>query len=127
MGAQRLQSGHASFFGLGDREADMEAEDFSLAVERNGDETVVWVSGEIDLATAPRLEECLLELDGQPIALDFSAVTFMDASGITVLLAAQTRARDGALALRGVQPAQMRVFEVTGVADRFNLDHDRAE
>jgi len=127
MGAQRLQSGHASFFGLGDREADMEAEDFSLSVEQSGAETVVRVTGEIDLATAPRLEECLLELDGRPIALDFSAVTFMDASGISVLLATQQSAGGGAFTIRGVQPAQMRVFEITGVTDRFNLDLDRAE
>ena len=102
-----------------------ESEYFSLAVERNGDGAVVRVIGEIDLATAPRLEDCLRRLDGQSIALDFSAVTFMDASGIGVLLATQERAGDGALTLRGVQPAQMRVLEVSGVADRFNLDFDR--
>jgi anti-sigma B factor antagonist len=118
--------GHASFFGLADREADMESEYFSLAVERNGDETVVVrVIGEIDLATAPRFEDCLRQLDGQPITVDFSAVTFMDASGISVLVATHQRARDGAFTLRGVQPAQMRVLEITGVADHFNLDFDR--
>ena len=100
----------------------MESEHFSLFVERNGDETVVRVTGEIDLATAPRLEDCLRRLDGQPIAVDFSAVTFMDASGISVLVKTQRRVADGALTLRGVQPAQLRVLEVTGVADRFNLD-----
>src|SRR3954447_25287477 len=105
-------------------EADMETQDFSLAVERNGDETVVRVTGEIDLATAPRLEECLLQLDGQPTALDFAAVTFMDATGISVLLRTQVR-KDG-LTLRAVKPAQMRLLEITGVADRFNLDFDHS-
>jgi anti-anti-sigma factor len=103
----------------------METENFSLAVERNGNGTVVRVTGEIDLATAPRLEECLLQLDGQPIAVDFSTVTFMDASGIRVLLTAQQRAGNGAFTLRGVQPAQIRLLEITGVADCFNLDFDR--
>ena len=103
----------------------METEHFSLAVERNdGGQTVVRVTGEIDLATAPRLEDCLLELDGQPIALDFSAVTFMDASGVRVLLSTQKRAGDRAFTLRGVQPPQMRVLEVAEVADQFNLDFD---
>jgi len=107
-------------------EADMESEseNFSLAVERSGDETVVRATGELDLATAPQLEESLLQLDGQPIALDFSAVTFMDASGIRVLLTAQQRAGDGSFTLRGVQPAQMLVLEAAGVADNFNLDFD---
>jgi len=104
----------------------MESENFSLAVERNGHETVVRVTGEIDLATAPQLEDCLLQLNGQPIAVDFSAVTFMDASGIRVLVTTQQRARNGAFTLRGVQPAQMRVLEITGVADHFNLDFDHS-
>src|SRR5690349_14160236 len=67
---------------------------FLVGVERNDDETVVRVTGEIDLATAPRLEECLLELDGQAITLDLSAVTFMDATGIQVLLTTQQRKGD---------------------------------
>jgi len=78
------------------------------------------------VATAPQLEEWLLQLDGQPIAVDFSAVTFMDASGISVLVTTQQRAGNGAFMLRGVQPAQMRVLEVTGVADHFNLDLDHS-
>jgi anti-anti-sigma factor len=106
----------------------VESEHLSFAVERNeGDETVVRVTGEIDVATASQLEHCLLELDGQPIALDFSAVTFMDASGITVLVTTQQRLGDGAFSLRGLQPAQMRLLEVAGVADRFNVDVDHAE
>jgi anti-sigma B factor antagonist len=100
----------------------MEPDHFLLAVERNADGTVVRVTGEIDLATAPRLEECLLELDGEPIALDFSAVTFMDARAIGVLLTTQRRAGDGAFTVRGLHPAQMRLLEITGVADSLNLD-----
>ena len=103
----------------------METEHFSLTVERNGDETVVRVTGEIDVATAPRLEDCLLELDREPIALDFSAVTFMDAAGIRVLVAMQQRAGARGFLLRAVKPAQMRVLEIAGVADGLDFDLDR--
>jgi anti-anti-sigma factor len=101
------------------------AEDFSLFVERNGHEPVVRVSGEIDIATAPILRECLDGLDGQAVTIDFSAVTYMDSSGVNVLAAAVRRAHDGggvAPVLRGVQPNQMRILELTGMAEFLSFD-----
>jgi anti-sigma B factor antagonist len=100
-------------------------EDFSLLVERNGHGPVVRVSGEIDIATAPMLRERLDSLDGQAVTIDFSAVTYMDSSGVNLLVAAVKRAHDGggvAPILRGVQPRQMRIFEVTRVAELLTFD-----
>ena len=100
-------------------------EDFSLFVERNGHGPVVRVSGEIDMGTAPMLRECLDGLDGQAVTIDFSAVTYMDASGISALVSAVRRAHDGggvAPVLRGVQPRQMRILELTGVAKFLSFD-----
>jgi len=92
----------------------------------------VRVSGEIDMATAPilwgcleGLWGCLAGLDGQAVTLDFSAVTFMDTSGVNVLVSAVRRARDGggvAPVLRGVQPRQMLVVELTRVAELLTFD-----
>ena len=100
-------------------------EDFSLLVERNGHGPVVRVSGEIDMATAPMLRGCLEGLDGQAVTIDFSAVTFMDTSGVNVLVSAVRRAHDGggvAPILRGVQPRQMRILELTRVAELLSFD-----
>jgi anti-sigma B factor antagonist len=100
-------------------------EDFSVVVERNGHRPVVRVSGEIDMATAPVLQGCLDGLDGQAVTIDFSAVTFMDTSGVNVLVTAARRAHDGggvAPILRGVQPRQMRVFEMTRVAELLTFE-----
>jgi anti-sigma B factor antagonist len=102
-------------------------EDFSLVVERNGHGPVVRVTGEIDLATAPELRECLEGLDGQAVTIDFSAVTYMDSTGINLLVSALRRAHDrGGVApvLRGVQPNQMRVLELTGVAELLTFDRN---
>jgi anti-anti-sigma factor len=101
------------------------AEDFSLLVERNGHGPVVRVSGELDVATTPMLRECLESLDGQAVTIDFSAVTYMDSSGVNLLAAAVRRAQDGhgvAPVLRGVQPRQMFVLELTGVAEFLSFD-----
>jgi len=57
---------------------------------------VVKVSGEVDIASGPKLPEELLgtmHRQGARLALDLDGVTFMDCAGINVLLAARRRAR----------------------------------
>ena len=57
---------------------------------------VVGVSGEIDIASAPKLREELLgalRRHGARLALDLGGVTFMDCAGIKVLLAVRRHAR----------------------------------
>jgi anti-anti-sigma factor len=55
---------------------------FSLSIERNGHGAIVRLAGELDLATAPQLRECLQSLEGRSVTLDFAAVTFMDSTAI---------------------------------------------
>lgn len=79
---------------------------------------VLTVSGEIDLATAPRLREHLVRLvtehAGRPVVVDLSGVTFCDSLGVGVLVGAQRRAR----ALQG----EVRLVVPGGrVADGFAL------
>jgi anti-sigma B factor antagonist len=67
-----------------------------VAVRGGGTETVVTVSGELDMCTAAELRECLLRVihrHGPRLTLDLGCVTFMDCAGINVLLAARRRAR----------------------------------
>jgi len=59
---------------------------FALRLEQNGQGPVVWVSGELDIATAPLLSDCLDDFNGQPVTIDFSGVTFLDSSGLAVLI-----------------------------------------
>jgi anti-sigma B factor antagonist len=57
---------------------------------------VVAVSGEIDIASAPKLREELLGAlgrHGSRLALDLGGVTFMDCAGVSALLAARRHAR----------------------------------
>jgi anti-anti-sigma factor len=87
---------------------------------------VLTVSGEIDLETASRLGEELQAAmrDVAPdMVVDLSAVTFMDSTGLKVLIAAQLRAglAGGGVTLVGLRRAVRRVFEVTGVDDRFAI------
>ena len=95
---------------------------FVLRVEQNGQGPVVWVSGELDIATAPRLRDCLDDCNGQRVTVDFSGVTFLDASGLAVVTRRHLEVGPDSQVLRGVQPAQMKIFEIAGLAEVLNFD-----
>jgi anti-sigma B factor antagonist len=79
---------------------------------------VVRVAGEIDLASSPSLDVCLRGLDGVVI-VDLADVTFIDSSGLGVLIRHWKRLRSRSLDLRVRAPQDnvRRVFEVTGLDD----------
>jgi anti-anti-sigma factor len=89
----------------------------------SGTATVV-ISGEVDAATVPLLEEALAEaaqVATGVLVVDVAGVTFMDAAGLRVLLGAQAEAakRRAGLRLAHVSAAVQRLFTAAGVQDRF--------
>lgn len=60
-----------------------------------GDETVVSVRGDVDPLSAPTLGAVvsaqIAEARRRPLVLDLAALTFMDASGLTVIVGAVNR------------------------------------
>jgi anti-sigma B factor antagonist len=68
-----------------------------VVVEKAGRCTVVMVRGELDSATAPRLNDHLVEAIAEPgagVVLDLSAVTFCGSAGVQAVLLAGDRARE---------------------------------
>jgi anti-sigma B factor antagonist len=101
--------------------------DFGL-VEQHVDERthVVAPSGEIDAVTAPQLGRRILGLADagkRAVVVDLSEVTFMDSTGIGVLLNAlrQLTSRSGQLALVCPTERTRRPFEVTGLIGRIAI------
>jgi anti-sigma B factor antagonist len=93
---------------------------------------VVEPHGEIDVLTAPRLGRRLLGLvdEGKTrLVVDLSRVTFMDSTGIGVLLNALKRARgrDGGLVLVCPSERVLRPFQVTGLVAHLRIARSRAE
>jgi anti-sigma B factor antagonist len=87
---------------------------------------VVAVSGEIDVATAPQLQERLHSLiaRGQAtLVLDLLAVTFLDSTALGVLVGALKRCREqgGQLQLVVADPRIMKIFEITGLTTVFPI------
>ena len=86
----------------------------------------VALAGELDLASAPKLEDELkrVEADGPAvIVLDLQSLSFMDSSGLRALLAADARAREAGRRLvlvRGDERVQ-RVLRITRLDERLEI------
>ncbi|MGI8461723.1 MAG: STAS domain-containing protein [Solirubrobacterales bacterium] len=91
-----------------------------------GETVVVALEGEIDLSTAPEAERRILDAaGGSParIVIDLREVTFMDSSGVRVLLSAHRDAESNGRSFAIVKgnSAVDRLLEVTGLAERLEL------
>lgn len=95
--------------------------DFSLAFTRDSGAVVVGITGELDCATAPILEERLADLlsaqGNLRVILDLADMTFVDSSGLSAFVTAYRHLseRGGLLSLRGPTDSTRKVLEVTGL------------
>ena len=93
--------------------------------------SVIAVTGELDLSAASRFAITLSRAADSPaegLMVDLSNCSFIDSTGVSLLLNAsrrQTRAREG-LAIVCPNPTPHRVFEMTGTLDTLNVVADRA-
>lgn len=91
-----------------------------LQVEVDGNTRAVRLAGELDLSTVDRAEQAIRELGDAEgdLTLDVRALTFVDSTGIRLLLRTATAMPQGArLVLRLPSPAVVRVLEVTGLVE----------
>ena len=80
--------------------------------------------GEIDIISAELLStrlSSLIDHGASVVVLDTTAVTFLDSSGLRVIIAAANRLRalGGQLFIEGMSGAVQRVLEITGLLDRL--------
>ena len=94
-----------------------------LETTRIGDHDVVVATGEMDLASAPRVELALEPFVGQPVVFDLRGVEFMDSAGLKVLLQQRSRIEESGGDLRLVvsDGAVGRLLELTGVSEAFSI------
>lgn len=88
-------------------------------VYRDGDAVVVAPHGELDLATVGRLrDELARQASATLLVLDLRGLSFMDSSGLTLVVEQQRRAEAEGGDFRVVPGSGSvgRIFEVTGVA-----------
>src|SRR5690349_15085966 len=105
----------------------------SIRVGRHGDACVVTVTGEIDLATTPRLRAALADVLDPPgpapvVVLDLSRVTFIASIGLAAVVHAHRLAsgRGGVLRLvvDGSRPGVTEALAATGIRGLVNTYDD---
>ncbi len=109
-------------------------EDFSATIDLGGAIPVIRASGEVDVATAPQLGAVLGQVPAEApvLVVDLSEVTFIDSTGIGVLVAGWKQIRDahpddGSMRLVVTRPQIVKVLEITGLNDVFGVYSDLAD
>ena len=92
----------------GDQDSSDARPTLAIGIRAEGDTLLVQVVGELDLASAPRLASCLRDLRDRAatVAVDLAGVTFIDLSGLRVLLDAQRAAHIDGGQLRIAAPGR---------------------
>ncbi|HVF52150.1 MAG TPA: STAS domain-containing protein [Actinomycetota bacterium] len=100
--------------------------ELGLDVGKVGSHAVVDVKGEIDVYTAPKLREKLIELVSEgsyDVIVNLEGVDFLDSTGLGVLVGAlkRVKAHDGSLALVCTQEKILKIFKITGLTKVFPI------
>jgi anti-anti-sigma factor len=105
----------------------MEVPEFSVSSARDGRRIVVRVAGEIDIASVLAVQHHLDRAEAagaDPLVLDLEDVTFMDSTGVAMILDAQRRALTAGrhFALRRIAAQPFRVLQIVGVAEMLPIE-----
>ncbi len=99
--------------------------ELSIDVRREGDDATVKLAGELDLSTAPDLQDALAELTDQPrrVVVDLEALEFCDSTGLAALLGAHKALAEKGGTLELVAPNRMMVnlVRITGLDEVFEV------
>jgi anti-sigma B factor antagonist len=106
----------------GDR-VEFEPEPFRCEVARDGEIVRITLAGELDLASTSEVEPVLRANGIEQRLLDLRELTFMDSSGLRLILSAHNAARREGWSLQIVPgpPAVQRVFQICGVEDELRF------
>ena len=97
-----------------------------LETSKKGDVAIISLRGEIDVYTAPRLRQALIDLvegGSKDIVVDMDKVDFLDSTGLGVLVGGLKRVKsnDGEMKLVVTQDRIMKIFDITGLAKVFPM------
>jgi anti-sigma B factor antagonist len=108
-------------------EQDLGSTEFGFEICDADEVTLVELAGELDLATAPQLRECLARpevLDSPVVCVDLGNVTFLGSTGIGLLVAACKRVRStgGAFSVRCRDEMVLQVLQIMGLVDFLEVE-----
>lgn len=100
--------------------------DMEIQQNKDGEKLTIALSGRLDTATAPQLEDALGHaLEGvRELVFDFNGLQYISSAGLRLMLASQKKmsAAGGSMKLVGVNDVVREVFEVTGFTKILTIE-----
>ena len=99
----------------------------SVRFSRHDETVVVHLAGELDVSTAPVLQNALagvIEDQGNlAVRLELGEMAFIDSTGLSILADAlrRLRAKGGDLSLANIRPETLKVFDIVGFTRIFDI------
>lgn len=105
----------------------MNGRPFAVAVTEQAEGSIVRVTGEVDIVTAPVLQrhlDSVIAAARPTVVIDLSETTFLDARGVGILVATrkQVVAYGGRLVVRRPPPLVHRVLQLAEQVDRIEIE-----
>jgi len=94
----------------------------TVSTEQRGDVVVVAVDGELDMATAPQLQDQITDLLDRGVTrlvFDLTELSFCDSTGLSVFVRAKNSGEEagGIVRLAAPQRGVRRILEVSGLVE----------
>ncbi|MEI6404156.1 MAG: STAS domain-containing protein [Actinomycetes bacterium] len=102
-----------------------------VSASQDGDRSIIFVEGEVDIVSAEILDSALLsEISSAPtqVIVDLSGVSFMDSTGLGVIVRGLKRARESNIDFDLVLTNErvLKIFSITGLDSLIPI-HDSLE
>jgi anti-anti-sigma factor len=103
-----------------------ERDPLEIEVQQTESRTLVIIAGELDASTASYLYDALSDLelvDTRHVVLDLAKVTFMDSTGLSVIVTEHKRLShvNGSLTIHSPPSSIRRLFEITGLTTTLDI------
>jgi anti-sigma B factor antagonist len=109
----------------------IQAAPFEIRSELGAEGGRVILTGELDIASVPQVEEAvqsLLDKRAGRLVIDLSGLTFIDSSGLRMLIGLNDRAEEEGWTLGLLRPLEpsLSVFQITGADDNLPFIEERS-
>ena len=100
--------------------------ELDISTQNEGAACTIALSGEVDVYTSPRLKQELIEVVGSGcvhIVVDLENLSFIDSSGLGVLVSGLRRVKEkgGTMRLVCTKDSILKIFRITGLDKVFAL------
>lgn len=93
--------------------------------QKNGEELLIQLVGELNSVTASSLEESLKgEYNGlKSLVFDFAKLDYLSSAGLRVLLVAHKMMKNGQMVIKNVNAQIMEIFTITGFSNVLTIEN----